>query len=58
LPTLLSTGANAVAIMDPKNSRRDDDFMDAAPMAARTEFEISNLKLQSPVGTCEMKRDF
>jgi hypothetical protein len=52
------TGANAAAIMDPRNSRRDDDFMEVTPMAARTEFEISNLKLQSPVGTCEMKRDF
>jgi hypothetical protein len=57
LPTLASTGANAAAIMDPRNCRRDDDFMEATPIAARTEFEISNLKFQIPVGTCEIRRD-
>jgi hypothetical protein len=43
--------------MDPRNSRRDDDFMDAAPMAARTEFEISNLKFELPMRTREKKRE-
>jgi hypothetical protein len=43
--------------MDPRNSRRDEDFMEVTPMAARSEFEISNLKLQIPVGTCGIKRD-
>jgi hypothetical protein len=57
LPTLTSIGANAAEIMDPRNSRRDEDFMDVTPMTARTEFEISNLKSLIPTGTREKKRD-
>jgi hypothetical protein len=55
LPTLASTGANAAVIIDPRKSRRDDDFMDAAPKAVSTEFEISNLKFEIPMGTREKK---
>jgi hypothetical protein len=54
---LTSIGANAAEIMDPRNSRRDEDFMDVTPMTARTEFEISNLKSLIPTGTREKKRD-